>query len=179
MSQHSAIAQTTKIENDYIGIFLPPLRKYFESIVLIPNNSDWNTWSHTMQYDCHVDAVGKRKNKDEVSAIDFKIEEKNPFKTEDYSGNLFIESWSNRKIYRRGWFYTSKADLIDYCFIEDKISYLFQLDELRDWLICENAIKTFIEVEQNKYEQNNDTWGYLVSIDKLIENIKCKILSLT
>jgi len=177
MNQLSAYQQAVEIEKRGHK-FIPLLYKHFDIIICIPSDAKRNTWTGTLQFEYHIDFICKIKDKDILKTVDLKVEDKNPTKKEDYLGNLFIETWSNRSIYRLGWFYTSKSDLIYYCFLEDNLAYLFQLSKLRKWLIQDEHIKKFNEIKQNKYEQSNDTWGILLPIDLLINNIGCSCFEL-
>lgn len=84
----------------------------------------------------------------------------------DYTGNLFIEAWSNRQRGTPGWLDTCQADWFWYYFIESDSLFCFELRPMRRWLF-DGRIERYPFVKQGKYDQLNDTWGYLVPIADL------------
>ena len=93
--------------------------------------------------------------------IEIKAEQK-------HTGNLFIEYWSNRHRHTMGWFHICQADWLWYYFVDDRKLYVFQMQELREWARGDKGrLLNYPLVRQNKYDQLNDTWGYLVPVDDL------------
>lgn len=77
-------------------------------------------------------------------------------------GNLFLETWSNRREKRPGWMITSEADRLIYHFIND-VAFDIDFARLREWY---EKNKNFFPVkQQKKTRQENDTWGACVGIE--------------
>lgn len=108
-------------------------------------------------------------------AVELKIEQR-------YTGNLFIETWSNRNTEsrashaergcNRGWLDHCRADLILYYFIDTDDLFVIDLFKLKQWAFGtgENGpnIHRFPEKKQMRYDQKNDTWGRLIHKDVLV-----------
>jgi hypothetical protein len=93
-----------------------------------------------------------------------------------HTGNLFIETWSNRSLLRMGWFLTLRTDYLFYGFSDpDRIVYVVRFKPLREWLWSidksekwpKYVIDKYRFVMQTKNEQGNDTWGYLVPVEDI------------
>lgn len=91
-------------------------------------------------------------------SLELKVERK-------FTGNLFIESWSNREWGNPGWLFTSKANRIAFYFLDQDILITVDLHSLRSWLLnkANPAIDKFTEVAI-KADQRNDTRGYVIPI---------------
>jgi hypothetical protein len=105
----------------------------------------------------------------EVWSVEIKGERK-------HTGNLFIETWSNRSRFNRGWLDKLEADLLLYYFLDSKDLYAIRLQKFKAWAFggCWGAaeypagnIYRFREVKQQCWEQPNDTWGRLVPIETI------------
>ena len=112
--------------------------------------------------------------------IELKAEEKD-------TGNLFLETWSNRNLDNRlshaergsnmGWFFKTKADLLWYYFLQTDRLIICDLFTLKRILLAPVERKGrglepwpllgWEEKRQNKYEQLNDTWGVCAPITAL------------
>ena len=103
-----------------------------------------------------------------------------------HTGNLFLETWSNRNLTNRvshssrgsnpGWMVKSRADYLFYHFLDGDQLYIIPMFELQVWAWTgvATAGKTFFdwpEKPQNKYDQLNDTWGRCVPITALRQAI--------
>jgi hypothetical protein len=87
-----------------------------------------------------------------------------------FTGNLFMELWSNRKAGRPGWMVTSEADWLIYAFAIQGMAWVYDWKQMKEWLWHPTyAVDTgeFPLRSQGKYDQHNDTWGYLVKMDLL------------
>jgi hypothetical protein len=138
--------------------------KFLEGV--LPLHFDSFCYDHTKDYDLRVVKDGKEYT------VELKVEVKNPY------GNLFLETWSNKKWDNPGWFYKSHADLLLYVFLESKEVYLGSLDKIRGWAYKENWETRWKEKKQGKYQQKNDTWGRPVPIRNLLESGMITRLSL-
>lgn len=98
------------------------------------------------------------------TTIDIKAENENKH------DNFYVESWSNKSRWRRGWFFTIKAELLFYHFVEDYKLYVIEVEKLRRWAFSSEApdepsrIYRYPERDQKKRMQKNDTWGFCVPI---------------
>lgn len=89
-----------------------------------------------------------------------------------FTGNLFLETWSNRSRWTIGWMYTTKADKLWYYFIDNDELYYANVETLRDWCFGSGdgagQIYKHRELKQSKYAQKNDSWGRIVPIETLL-----------
>ena len=113
---------------------------------------------------------------DTIYTVEIKVEEK-------HTGNLFLETWSNRNLDNKaehgvigsnpGWLFKQRADLLFYYFLDADILYIISLFRLQQWAFGHHdqpgQIYDFIEVPQGKYVQPNDTHGRLVKAAVLAE----------
>lgn len=117
-----------------------------------------------------------------------------------WTGNLFLETFSNGSTYNPGWMYTLNADLLFYHFMDCNLLYIIKLDILKAWFFFGNGRKIvtdlnnnlvvqdaqyvpgyqrFPQKRQNKYNQKNDTWGVCVPIEIISQEVcGIKIISL-
>lgn len=92
-----------------------------------------------------------------------------------FTGNLFLEVWSNRPARTLGWLYTSRADILAYYFCDRRDLYVFSLPALQDWCFGvganQGAIYQYPEKVQTRYNQLNYSYGRCVPI-RTIEDAK-------
>lgn len=99
-------------------------------------------------------------------------------KTEkEHTGNLFLESWSNRNLENAdshaergstlGWFLTNRADLLMYYFLGTDQLYVLDFFKLKRWAFTGWRILRYPERQQRRSEQLNDSWGWCVPIADL------------
>lgn len=155
--------QTCDIERLGEADLLP----YMEAVW--PNCAYYTTkhhkWVQKFLGDCLVSRDGDAKY------IEIKTEQQ-------YTGNLFIETWSNKSRDTLGWFHACHADWLWYYFLDDRKLYVIPLPTLQKWghqPTKAPRIECFKEVPQRKYDQRNDTWGRLVPIHIVLKEIEgCK-----
>ncbi|HEX7122878.1 MAG TPA: hypothetical protein VF178_10950, partial [Gemmatimonadaceae bacterium] len=102
---------------------------------------------------------------DTVESIEIKAEQENRH------GNLFLETWSNRRRRTTGWMFHCKADWLLYYFVLSDECYAVRLPKLQAWAFDRGRIYDFPEREQQKYDQLNDTWGRCVPITTLCNEV--------
>src|SRR5262245_63206324 len=89
-------------------------------------------------------------------SVELKAEQK-------FTGNLFLEVWSNRPARTLGWLFTSRADILAYYFCDRQELYTFPLPKLQDWAFgvgsAQGAIYQWPEKHQSKYNQLNFSFG--------------------
>lgn len=104
-------------------------------------------------------------SREHVTCIEVKAEE-------NHTGNLFIERWSNRSRFTPGWFETLNTDLLWCHFLDKDVVYEVPFVKLRQWMYWHEGrgkplSNKFDHAKQGKYDQKNDTWGYIVPLDEL------------
>lgn len=83
-----------------------------------------------------------------------------------YTGNLFLESWSNFPV-NEGWMKKLNADWLFYHFLDVNTLYIINFVLLRRWAFNDARIYEFRETQQKKYNQLNDTRGHIVPVETL------------
>jgi hypothetical protein len=88
-----------------------------------------------------------------------------------FTGNLFLEVWSNRPARTLGWLYTSRSDLLAYYFCDRRDLYVFSLPALQDWCFGvgekDGNIYRYPEKHQSKYNQLNFSFGRVTPIEAI------------
>lgn len=110
---------------------------------------------------------------DTVRSLEIKVEQ-------TWTGNLFLETWSNRNLEDRdshydrgstpGWLVTSRADLVMFYFLDTDDLVTVQLLRLKRWAFGsgpQGGIYAWPEKPQGRYGQLNDTWGRCVPMGHL------------
>lgn len=100
--------------------------------------------------------------------FDLKVEER-------WTGNLFLETWSNLG-FNRGWLDKVKTDYIIYYFLNKGVFYLIDFPRLKAWAYgtpseC-GKLDKYKEVPQSKHRQRNVTKGRLVPIRVIWNEVK-------
>jgi hypothetical protein len=106
-----------------------------------------------------------------------------------WTGNLFLEVWSNRTRLTPGWLVTLRSDILLYGFLSGARSeaepdfdtcpfYAMNLPKLQAWAFGHGGtpgrVWGFKEVVQHRYQQLNETVGYVVPIPVIAEAIGMK-----
>lgn len=121
----------------------------------------------------------------EFYALEVKAEER-------HTGNLFLETFSNGSCYKLGWMHTLRADWLLYHFLDKDVLYIIPFEPLKKWFFLgigtekiniqgitkriekkynRSGYQQYPQVQQKKYNQMNDTWGVIVPIDAIVEQI--------
>lgn len=100
---------------------------------------------------------------------------------QDKYGNVFLEEWSNRSRFKRGWMDSLNVDYLLYHFIDDDKVLVLNFQELKKWAyycpsggrpkLYEHPMKP-----QSSREQLNDTWGVCVPIAALPGSVLIKAI---
>jgi len=93
----------------------------------------------------------------QVISVEFKNEVK-------WTGNLFLETWSNRSRRTTGWMVKLDADILLYRFEDKRVLYSIPFQRLCRWAFVGNIYR-FPEKKQKKHDQLNDTWGRCVPVE--------------
>lgn len=105
---------------------------------------------------------------DKYMTIDLKIESR-------FTGNFFIETWSNKSRFNQGWVYKCRSDRIFYYFLDKpEVLYSIVTEKFKEWLFASVGNKprlfSFSEVKQSKYDQMNDTWGVIIPVEAALSS---------
>jgi hypothetical protein len=107
-----------------------------------------------------------------VVAVEMKTERDNTW------GNLFLETWSNRKWNTPGWMdKLLSCDILLYNFLNTDECFGAHFPTIVQWF-NENKMN-YKEKPQKKHAQANDTWGRPVPISTLLQKKLCLPMSLT
>jgi len=115
-----------------------------------------------------------------VRSLEIKVER-------HWTGNLFLETWSNRNLDDReahyehgstpGWLVTSRADLLLFYFLDTDDLITVPLLRLKRWAFDsgpQGGIYGWPERPQRQYRQANDSWGRVVPVDHLEREVGAK-----
>lgn len=96
-----------------------------------------------------------------TTTVELKIEER-------HTGNIFIETFSNREFGKLGWLHTSQSDYIIFYFRDQDRLYGMSLPSLRHWLLNQKdgTLDRYREIRV-KSSHPNDTYGRPVPISHL------------
>lgn len=153
----------SELEKQSLGVLIPMLLEMFDGNMLATNSH-----SHSADLQKTCGDFLARKSIGDVIGLEMKAEMK-------HTGNVFIETWSNRKWFASGWLFTSKADYILYHFLDSEVCYVISMRGLKTFCHITESPKTkkpgrlldYPEVPQKKYDQLNDTWGRLIPVGDL------------
>ncbi len=167
----NSFQECQKVEEMGYELIKPFLKKNYDEYVYV-NTAERNELILAFQQN-FGDLIVKKKKA--IYFIDLKTE------NEDKYGNLFLETWSNKKRNTPGWFPPEvgvKADFVYYIFLKQKVLYILDLPKLRKWAFEDGNITNYSEKKQSKYIQLNDTWGRCVKIADLIKAGQCRVVKL-
>ena len=116
-----------------------------------------------------------------VASVEIKVQRR-------WTGNLFLEVWSNRNLDDRGshiergstpgWLVTCRADVVGFHFLDADTVLFLPLFRLQQWAFGvgdqPGRIYAFPERTQRRYAQRNDTWGRIVPVDVLVAEVAVK-----
>lgn len=85
----------------------------------------------------------------------------------DKTGNMIYELWSDKRTYTKGCFEKTEADYIFYYLINTNILYIFNTQELREWVFKH---KNILE----KVNMGDYAIGYIIKLNDL-KDIRIKI----
>ena len=120
-------------------------------------------------------------NEDKIFAAEIKIEQR-------HTGNLFLETWSNRNLDSQsehasrgcnpGWLLKLRADCLLYYFLDTDDLYSIPLFRLKRWAFGSRTMNArlydFPELSQGKYNQMNETVGRIVPIHIIRKEVGLK-----
>ncbi len=158
----SAFSNASKVEAEGQRILAPWLRNRFEHVVFNSGGA------RHLELQKICDAFASPIGTESVVTIELKVEEENK------TGNLYLESFSNKSKCNPGWMFKSEAELLVYYFLRSDECYTLKMQRLRRWAFSQETegfwnISSYPEREQKKREQKNDTWGWCVPITRCLE----------
>lgn len=96
---------------------------------------------------------------------------------EQHTGNLFLESWSNRNLENPtshiargsnpGWMFKNRADLLMCYFLDTDQLYVADFFKLKRWAFKDWQVTDYPERPHGKRPQFNDAWGWCVPVSVL------------
>jgi hypothetical protein len=89
-------------------------------------------------------------------------------------GNFFLETWSNRALFKPGWMLTSQCDFLCYYFLDEGL-YVIDFGALRRWAFHERRLYRYPERCQGKRRQRNDSWGRCVPVSVVGDEVGFKV----
>lgn len=117
---------------------------------------------------------------DTIRGLEIKVER-------SWTGNLFLETWSNRNLEDRdshhergstpGWLVTSRADLVLFYFLDTDDLVTVPMLRLKRWAFGsgpQGGVYAWPEKQQGRYAQRNDTWGRCVPVEHLEREVGAK-----
>jgi hypothetical protein len=143
--------RTTQIGKVGIANVMPLIRS-LASNGLVRTVSDDNQFEQICRGDLSYSYAGMER------FVEVKTEEK-------HTGNLFLETWSNKACNNPGWMVKSNADILIYHFLDNGMTYLFDFKMLKKWFVEKGS--AFPEYPQRKNSQENDTWGKIIPLKHL------------
>ncbi len=102
---------------------------------------------------------------------------------QEFTGNLFIETWSNRTtatgddgtpMWRKGWIETLETDYMLFVFLNVRGAFKVPFIYLQRWFLHKGNFVNYREVEVKKsreQEQRNKTWGCPVPIADMLKPV--------
>ena len=94
------------------------------------------------------------------------------------TGNMFLETWSNRTRLTHGWLHTLTADVLAYMFLDTRVLCLVPMKPLQQWAFGTGEgpghLYQYPEKKQRIFDQLNDTWGRCVPIDVIARDVGCQ-----
>lgn len=162
------------IETQAMSILLPYLEEVSEGRLVMTEKGTLARWLQ----ECVGDVVMSVRK--EMLAVEIKAERQ-------HTGNLFLETFSNRNLEDRanharlgmtpGWLMKIRADLLLYYFLDKDILYSVDVFSLKRWMFGHSdrlgawGRGRFKERMQRRYSQLNDTWGVIVPLRTLHEEL--------
>ncbi len=104
---------------------------------------------------------------------------------EEDTGNFFLETWSNKSRFTKGWMFNLNSNWLLWYFRDTGWLHTVDFRKLKTWAFesisdryYSGPICDYREVPQRKATQRNDTWGHVVPIREI--NLKVtKVTSIT
>ena len=110
-----------------------------------------------------------------IIGLEYKVERR-------WTGNLFIEIWSNQKRQTKGWAYKLECDFVLFYFGDKDKLVIVHWPTMWGWLNTRKPsgllqMDPYKLVEQKEHIQPNDTWGKLVNVSEVLKNVRSCVIS--
>ena len=172
MHLKNAFQVAQEIESDGIKLLLPLLNKFAFSGKLV-HIGDGRRAEELQKVVGDFCLTG---HDDKLYTVEVKVD------TRDETGNLFLETWSNKQRFTPGWMVTGNFDVLLYHFINIDMVLSINFQKLKGWAFGTDGMKgrvyDFREVKQNRFDQKNDTHGRIVPITIIEKEVGIKIYDL-
>lgn len=146
-----------RVEEEGLQLLAPWLdRQYAGRYVLLYQHDNVKWWQREAG-DLLVQIDGRA-----FQTVELKFERK-------FTGNLFVETWSNKSSGASGWLLTCKSDRLLYVFLDARRMFSLTPATFRGWVESNVDARKWKQVRQHKYTQTNDTYGVLVPITEALE----------
>ena len=165
----SAFDEARKIEDMEIGTIVDFFARFDEVKTVFPLSYTPQSTTAMLHKQCGDIYVQK---KDGVSfTVEAKVDE-----VGHKTGNFFLEEWSNTDPLTHGWMHYCQAEYLAYYFSQNKMLYVMDFKELRNWAFVTKDEKTNVyggemrrypTRSQEKYVQLNKPQGHIVPIAML------------
>lgn len=154
----NSFTEASEIEREGMLVLTPYLKKICDNAEFVITGKSYFAQKFL------GDAVARMNGK--AKFIEIKVERV-------HTGNLFLETWSNRSQRTPGWMLTCLADLLWYYFLDENKLYTVHMPTLQLWAFghgeSSGSIYGHPERRQGVREQKNDTWGRVVRIKDLTD----------
>jgi hypothetical protein len=177
----NAFARGREIEAAGNVILLPYLRERADGALVLTNKGTLAKWLQESVGDVLMNV------EERLFAVELKCEQA-------FTGNLFLEVWSNRNLERReshaergqnpGWMFKSRADLLLTYFLDVDRLYSVDLFVLKQWFFGHGdsmgAIhRPHFAPKRTRSDQLNDTFGSCVPIELLCRELPARAIKQT
>lgn len=162
----NAFKDASKVEKRSMDILMPMLEPRYDGRLVLTNKGRLSREVQEKYGDIFVQHATHG-----LQSIEVKAEEQNEY------GNFYIEEWSNRKWFNRGWLDKLDCDLLLYHFLREDDLYVLNFANLKRWAYQpfgergRSRIESFRCAQQAKRTQLNDTWGACVPIAVLEKEV--------
>ena len=145
---------------------------------IIGQNGEHNIYNYLLNHSSTVNLVDVSKNKwfqqfdidfiqvtkDEINKIEVKTD-----RIADRTGNMVYEVYSDKRFYTLGCFEKTEADYIFYYLINTNILYIFDTQELREWVLEHQHNLKLVDM-------GDFALGYIIKLNDLKDiSIKIKL----
>lgn len=144
--------------------------------LLLPGR-DWfdtartTAWSAPVWQRTFGDFIGVFRRDGRLRSLEVKAERR-------WTGNLFLETWSNRtgnaELRRDGWMFTLQADLIAFAFLDADAVLVTDFRALKEWAFSDLGMYEFPERVPHLSldgKQKNRTVGHIVPVAHLAQHV--------
>lgn len=173
-----AFDESKRVEAEAFAILRPYLSERADGRLVVTSKGTLSRWLQESVGDVLVNIGDDEK----LFAIELKAERR-------HTGNLFLETWSNKNLNTRnshaerggnpGWMWKIRADILLYYFLDTDLLYSIDVLHLKRWAFGymregERVDGRLYDFEEKlvRCDQLNDTWGRCVPISVLLSEMR-------